>query len=271
MKNILRLIIVLFFAFFIQMQAISKDVTITVISDAHIKSDKKDNTMTPSIAKLLKAIEQTNIDSSDYVIFLGDNVQNADRVDTAMFSKIIKKLNKPYYTVIGNRDISKTRGMDKKEYFRIVNKFSSNKTSKMPCYKRADDLIFIFLSGVNETFPTYKGYYKAYELEFLDKTLDKFKDKKAIIFQHFPVIPPCEDEMRQTYKPEEYIDILNRHSNVLAVVSGHYHRENVIEDENKVKHISVGALSQTEEYEQIKIYDNKDGTYSITATILSVQ
>ena len=146
MKNILRLIIVLFFAFFIQMQAISKDVTITVISDAHIKSDKKDNTMTPSIAKLLKAIEQTNIDSSDYVIFLGDNVQNADRVDTAMFSKIIKKLNKPYYTVIGNRDISKTRGMDKKEYFRIVNKFSSNKTSKMPCYKRADDLIFIFLS-----------------------------------------------------------------------------------------------------------------------------
>lgn len=270
MKNILKLIILFCFIFTFQVKAISKDITLTVISDAHIKADKKENSLTPSIDKLLKAIDQTNVDSSDYVVFLGDNVQNANRIDIAMFAKIINRLNKPYYAVMGNRDIGKTKGVDKKEYYRIINKFSKNKISKLPCYKRADDFIFIFLSGVNETFPTYKGYYKAYELEFLDKTLEKFKDKKAVIFQHFPVVAPGEDEMRSTYKPENYLETIKKHDNVLAVVSGHYHSENVIESDG-IKHISVGALCDGGEYEQIKIYDNNDGTYSITATILSVQ
>ena len=253
MKNILKLIILFCFIFTFQVKAVSKDITLTVISDAHIKADKKENSLTPSIDN-----------------FLGDNVQNANRIDIAMFAKIINRLNKPYYAVMGNRDIGKTKGVDKKEYYRIINKFSKNKISKLPCYKRADDFIFIFLSGVNETFPTYKGYYKAYELEFLDKTLEKFKDKKAVVFQHFPVIAPGEDEMRSTYKPENYLETLKKHDNVLAVVSGHYHRENVIESDG-IKHISVGALCDGGEYEQIKIYDNNDGTYSITATILSVQ
>ena len=68
-------------------------------------------------------------------------------------------------------------------------------------------------------------------------------------------------------------DALNNRLNDDAIyyVSEANRDSDVIEDENKVKHISVGALSQTGEYEQIKIYDNKDGTYSITATILSVQ
>ena len=132
MKNILKLIILFCFIFTFQVKAVSKDITLTVISDAHIKADKKENSLTPSIDKLLKAIDQTNVDSSDYVVFLGDNVQNANRIDIAMFAKIINRLNKPYYAVMGNRDIGKTKGVDKKEYYRIINKFSKNKISKLP-------------------------------------------------------------------------------------------------------------------------------------------
>ncbi len=251
-------------------QCFAKSTTINVISDAHLVSNKTENKMTPSISNLIKAVSMSNNDNSNYVVFLGDNVNSADRIDVAMFSKVINKLKKPYFVVAGNRDISKSKNMNKKEYFRIVNKFSSNKIRHLPSYKKEDDLIFIFLAGVNETFPSMKGYYKIDEVDFLDKTLTKYKDKKAVIFQHFPVIPPKDDDLRLTAKPELYLDVLAKHNNVLAIVSGHYHVEN-IQNVNGVKHISVGPLYQTGEFEQIKIFKNKNSTYSITAKILNVE
>lgn len=271
MKNFFKLFAITLLCFILQTSLVlAKTEGITVISDVHLSFDKQNNKMTPSVKRLLNAVNQANSDTSDCVVFLGDNVQGANKLDVAMFAKIIQKLNKPYYVLAGNRDIAKSKDLTKKEFYRIVNKFSSNKIKELPSYKKQGEYIFVFLSGVNETFPTYRGYYKNEELAFLDKTLTKFKDKKVVIFQHFPVIPPKEDETRQTVKPELYLDVLSRHDNVLAVVSGHYHKENITEAEG-IKHISVGALSQNGEYEQIKIFKNKNGTSTITARILSVE
>lgn len=270
MKNFLKSVGIIFCVLLFQLACFAKNEGITIISDTHLSGDKQNNQMTPSVDKLLKAVYQANADTSDCVVFLGDNVQSANRLDVALFAKIIKRLKKPYYVVVGNRDISKNKNMDKKEYYRIINKFSSNKIKKLPTYKKQGDFIFVFLSGVNETFPTYKGYYKQSELDFLDSTLSSFKDKKVVIFQHFPVVPPGEDETRQTVKPELYLDVLAKHDNVLAVVSGHYHKENVTV-ENGIRHISAGALFSKGEYEQIKIFKNKNGTYTVTTKILSVE
>ena len=269
MRNFLKFVLVFIFIFAANLSAFAKNTTVTIISDTHIKSDKQNNKMTPSIDKLIKAVNQANADTSSCVVFLGDNVQGANKHDITMFAKIIKRLKKPYYVIVGNRDISRTKGLTKKEYFEVLNKFCSNKIDTLPTYKKHEDLIFVFLSGANETFPSYKGYYKSNELAFLDETLTKFEDKKVIIFQHFPVIAPKDDEARQTVKPELYLDVLSRHKNVLAVVSGHYHAEGISEH-NNVKHISVAGLSQNGEYEQIKIFKNKNGTYSITTKILNV-
>ena len=247
----------------------AKNESITIISDVRLSMDKKENKMTPSIKKLLQLTEQVNVDSSSSVIFLGDNVQSADRYNIAMFSKIIKKINKPYYVTIGDKDIGKSKGVTKKEYFRILNKYSSNKTKTAPTYKKQGDFIYIFLSGVNETFPIENGYYKASELSFLEQTLTKFKDKKVIIFQHFPIIPPSESETKQTVKAENYLNVISKHNNILAIVSGHYQEED-IKEVNGIKHISIGSLAKDGEYEQIKIYKNKDNSYTITTKILTV-
>lgn len=269
MKNTLKILFLfLIFCFFIS-PAFAKSEGVTVISDIHLSSDKVNNQMTPSIRSLIKAIDMANSDTSDCVVFLGDNVKGASRYDIAMFAKILKKLHKPYYVVPGNRDINKSKGATKKEFYRIINKYASSKIRKAPSYKKQGSYVFIFMAGVNETFPTYHGYYKNNELEFLDKTLTKFKNEKVVIFQHFPVIPPKEDIDRKTNKAEEYLDVLSRHDNVIAVISGHYHFENIKEDENGVKHISVGALSQGE-YEQIKIFKNKDGSNTITTKIINL-
>ena len=269
MKNICKFALSLLFLFAAICPCCAKNESITLISDVHLSSDKQNNKMTPSIKRLLSAVNQANVDTSDCVVFLGDNVNGANRYDIAMFAKVIKKLKKPYYVAVGNRDINRGKNVNRKEFYRIVNKYSSNKVNKTPSYFKQNDYIFIFMSGVNETFPTYNGYYKKDELEFLDKTLTKFADKKAVIFQHFPVVEPKEDKNRNTYKPENYLEVLSHHKNVIAVVSGHYHFENITEIDG-VKHISVPALSQGE-YEQIKIFENKDGSNTITTKILSVE
>ncbi len=269
MKRLLKFFTVFLFLYLFQNLACAENIGITLISDVHLVADKKENKMTPSIKKLIDAVEMANADTSKYVVFLGDNTGGGNKYDIAMFSKVIKKLNKPYFVLAGNRDINRGKNVDKKEFYRIVNKFSSNKVKKLPSYKKEGEYVFVFMGGLNETFPTYNGYYKDDELLFLDKTLTKFKDKKVIIFQHFPVVPPKEDENRATYKKEEYTKILKRHDNVLAIVSGHYHHENIIEEGN-IKHISVGALIQGE-YEQIKIFKNKNGSYTITTKILNLE
>ena len=270
MNRIFKIFFTLLFAVLFSLPSFASNLGITVISDVHLSSDKQNNKMTPSIKRLIEAVEQANSNTSDFVVFLGDNVSGASKYDIAMFAKVIKRLKKPYYVLVGNRDINRGKSVNKKEFYRIVNKYSSNKLNALPCYKKYDDYILIFMSGVNETFPTTNGYYKEGELDFLDETLSKYSDKKAIIFQHFPVVEPKENRDLKTHKAEDYIAVLARHKNVLAVISGHYHYENVTKDDLNVTHISVGGLLKGE-YEQIKFFKNKDGSYSITERIIEVE
>ena len=270
MKIFLKLCSIFCAALIFQTAAFSLDESFTVISDVHLNSDKTENKMTSSIKNLLQAVKMTNESNSECVIFLGDNLHSANRYDLAMFSKIIKKINKPVYVTVGNRDLSKTKGLVKEDYYRILNKFSNNKLKTVPSYKKHGDLIFIFLSGVNEGIPGYRGYYKPNELDYLDKILTKFKDKKVIIFQHFPVIEPKIDETRKTVKPENYFKVLTAHNNVIAVISGHYHTEGIFENDG-IKHISVASLGVNDEFEQIKVFKNKDGTYTLTTKIYNIE
>lgn len=270
MKKLFKILCLLLFLAFNQ-AVFAEDKTIAVISDVHLSSDKSgENKMTPSINNLLKAVDIVNQGNFEDVFFLGDNLNSANRYDLAMFAKIINRIEKPTYVTVGNRDLSKTKGLLKKEYYRILNKFSNNKLKTSPSYKKDGDFIFIFLSGVNENIPSYRGYYKLAELDFLDETLTKFKDKKAVIFQHFPIVEPKEDEVRKIVKPENYLNVIKKHNNVIAIISGHYHMENVAEVDG-IKHISVGSLNSTGEFEQIKFMENKDGTYTITTKILNVE
>lgn len=270
MKNILKFLLTLVLLYGVICPAFAKNEGITVVSDIALKSDKNENRMTPSIKNLIEAINQINNDSSSAVVFLGNNVSSANKYDIAMFAKVTKKLNKPYFILCGNKDVNRAKNINKKEFYRIINKYSSNKLKTSPSYKKHGEYVFVFMSGVNQTFSTYKGYYKESELDFLDKTLNKFKNDKVIIFQHFPVVSEFSDTSKKTYKAEDYMKVLNRHNNVLAVVSGHMGKEEIIEDENKVKHINIGSLSKGE-YEQIKIFKNKDNSYSVIPKIYNIE
>ena len=78
------------------------------------------------------------------------------------------------------------------------------------------------IDGSKEVFPSSIGYYKSDVLDWLEEQLIKYNDKKVIILQHFPLIPPAKRESHYTFKAEEYLELLNENDNILAVVSGHF-------------------------------------------------
>ena len=55
------------------------------------------------------------------------------------------------------------------------------------------------------------------------------------------MIPPAEKESYYTFRPENYLEILNKHRNVLAVISGHF-GVNKEETHDGTLHISTAPI-----------------------------
>lgn len=253
------------FIFLFQAAVFSAEITFTAVSDAGLKADKANNSMTPTISNLLKVKEDINSSGSDAVLFLGNNIQSADGYDLVMFAKVINKIQKPVYTCIGNKDTQKAKHLDKKEYFRLLNKFSKNKTSKLPSAKKINNFIFIFMDGTNEMVSMPRGYFKDRELIILDKYLNKYKNKDVIIVQHFPAIE-VNDALKSTYNSKEYLKLISSHKNVKAVISGLEGEDFEIERDNIV-HINVPSLSDTLEYKVITLKSQNQSFLTKTKTI----
>jgi hypothetical protein len=92
--------------------------------------------------------------------------------------------------------------------------------------------------------------------------LNKYSNKNVVIFQHFPVEYPdgVDNSLKshKTYKIETYQELLTKHNNVLAVVSGHFHvnSENM---KNGVYHIATPSLlTMPNSYKIIDIVTTKE-------------
>ncbi len=97
-------------------------------------------------------------------------------------------------------------------------------------------------------------------MKWLDEKLTKNEKKSVIIFQHFPVIYPDGVDLKthKTYRVEDYKEVLAKHNNVLAIITGHFHT-NSETMENGVYHISSPSiLSIPQSYKVIDIVTTKD-------------
>lgn len=253
--------------FLLQPVALAYDLTFTAVSGVNLKSDTVNNSMTPSIEKLLKVKDDINASGSDFVLFLGNNIGGANPFDLVMFAKVIKKIHKPVYVGIGNRDTQKTKHLEKKEYYRLLNKYSKNKISKLPSAKKIGDFVFIFMDGTNEMVSMPRGYFKDREFVELEKYLKKYKDKDVIIVQHFPVLK-LKNELKSTFNAEEYTKFLSAYPNVKAVISGIEGEDFEIEKDG-IKHINVPSLDKASEYKVFSIKSNNNGLF-IKTKIISV-
>ena len=251
-KKLLLSIIFLFFT--ITCQANAGEIKFIQVTDTHY------SVYNPYSAEVLKAaIKDINNQSNiSFVVFGGDNIDSSKEENLQGFLKIIKKLNVPYYIVIGNHDVFKSNGISKKRYMEMVRQSNWFRGSSSPNYVfKKGEFVFIVVDGAKENIPGTGGYYRPKTLEWLDKQLTKYKKKKVVILQHFPIIPPTDSKTHRVYQPETYFNVLNKHDNVIAILSGHYHA-NKEKMENGIYHInSPSLMAVTNPYKIIDIVTTK--------------
>ena len=160
----------------------------------------------------------------DFVVFTGNNISKPCEYELKSFLKSAKKLNTPFYVVLGQKDVNKQKNLSKKEYMQIVRKnVRSHKRIFEPNYVfKKNNIVFIVADGSKDVIPTASGYYKEDVILWLDDKLDDYADKKVVILQHYPIVAPIKKETHYTYKADEYLKLLTEHKNVKALIAGHF-------------------------------------------------
>ena len=96
---------------FIQCALISqaKDLRFIQVAEAQYSPENKDS--------VIKCIDDINtLKKVDFVVFTGDNIAAARKEYLKDFLKEVKKLKFPVYIVIGDRDVSKEKKLNKETY-----------------------------------------------------------------------------------------------------------------------------------------------------------
>lgn len=257
MRKILSVMLLMLSLLFTAQEAFAKgkNVRFIQVSDTHYSAESENANLW--MKELVKEINKT--ENIDFVVFTGDNINSPDANSLHKFLKIVDGIRKPYYLVIGNHDVSKNNNLDKGKYLDIIRYHNWFSRAWKPNYTfEKKGFLFVVVDGAKEIIPGPNGYYKQETLDWLDKVLTKNSKKRVIILQHFPLVEPRKMKSHRTYKAEEYLDLLDRHENVIAVVSGHYHH-NSEEMRNGVYHVSSPAfVEEPHYYKVIEVMDNKN-------------
>ncbi len=266
-----KAVLTLFFILLFQTAAIALDSAIKFVQVTDTHFDSKNSYSGEVLKRTVQDINR--LKDVSFVVFTGDNLNNPNAEDLDDFIKIINKLKAPYYLVIGNHDVFKSKNLSKERYNEIVrenNIFWFHR--KWNYLFRKKGYTFIVVDGAKEIIPGAVGYYRADTLEWLDKQLTKNQKKPVIIFQHYPIIDAPEFgssrlKTHRTYQPEKYFDMLDLHDNVIAIISGHFHVNSEMM-RNGVYHISTPSLLGNPHVYKIIDIVSKDGLSPIIYTQL---
>jgi len=275
-NNVIKLILI--FLIFLSVSVVSaeslnifgfknnKTLNFVQITDVHLdnKTNNSSKRMFEYSADLLKdAVSQVNnLKDAQFVVFSGDVVNRSNKDLFSQFINIANCLNIPWYYLPGNHDVGIFGGVSKREIKKIM---SANMACPAPdslyySYSPNKNFLMIFLDGVITNEITANGYFPKQELDWLDKQIKCNRDKKIVIVQHFPVVEPYHSYTHYTRNVEEYFKIIDKYSNVIAVLSGHYHAAKITLRKN-VLHISTPSLIEyPNAFRQIKITLLNDGT-----------
>jgi len=217
------------------------------VSDVHLDTkgcDKGKRLYSSSKDLFIDAINQiNNIKDLEFVIFTGDMINRANEADLNEFIKLANKINIPWYIALGNHDIAVRGKLNKERYIDAIKRGNINFKADLPYYSFSpkEGYLFIALDGVIDSRITANGYIDNRQLDWLDNTLKNNKNSKVIIFQHFPVVEPSTSKSHMLINAKKYQEILNKYSNVLMILSGHYHQTKIIKN-NGIIHVSTPAL-----------------------------
>lgn len=242
---------------------------IVQLSDVHysVNGTNKGSRMRAYSGALLQdaVCQINNTPDVDLVVFSGDSIDTPDKNNLIAFAKIANGLKYPWYNALGNHEAGVCGGLTKEKYFQVLSSINLNYSTfafLKPYYvvTPKKDYKVIFLDGVIDSKISANGYFSTEQLAWLDEKLTRYADKKVIIVQHFPVVEPIKSPTHKILNDKEYLQVLDKHHNVVAVLSGHYHTPRVSK-RNGVVHVSTSALVQyPNAFRVITIYDDATGT-----------
>ena len=265
MKQFFNILILLFATFFVFSSSANAKITEFVqVTDLHFEQNEAS---VKNFDDLIKFINK-NLKDADFVVFTGDNIDKANKKTLVEFLKMCKNLNKPYYIEIGNHDCFKSHHLDKVTYAKLVGQYSNQKHKDFNFVVKHSDIIFIFIDGMKEIIPARSGYFKEAQLIWLDKQLTKYKDKKVIIFQHFPLIDEREKSSHNLHLSQNYFEVLSKHNNFKAIFAGHYHQAKE-ENINGIFHIVTPPAKQPESTIRYVVVDDTKNEFEIYSTLIN--
>ena len=207
----------------------AKDIKFAQVTDMYFRDHSE------AMESIINDINKTP--DIDFVVFTGNNIGKADITNLKKFLNDARHLNKPYYIVLGNKDVSRSHHLDKKTYMKTVCKYNRRHPKTTNYTFKKGNFVFIVVDGSKELIPSANGYYNKETIDWVDSQLTKNRMKKVIILQHFPLANKPGNEYIYTYNILEYMQMLSKHNNILAVISGHYNKNDEIMH-NGVYHIT---------------------------------
>ena len=253
MKKVFKLLLLACLIF--QLNTNAKEVKLIHITDIDLNLD--------NASKVLRTVKEINsFKDVDFVVFGGNNLKSANIDNLNAFVYILKKLKKKGYVLLGENDVLSTSGINKEYYLKKVRK-SLFAHSKNPNYVfKKNGYVFVAMDGSKQFFKSTNGYYSKKELLWLENVLNKYKNERIVILQHFPLLENS-SKWLETAKMEEYQELLNKHKNVKVIISGHYD-ENIETKKDDIYYIVTEDYSKKGGYKIIEI----DLDYDFIATYL---
>ncbi|MDD3150077.1 MAG: metallophosphoesterase [Candidatus Gastranaerophilales bacterium] len=244
-----------------QVSQADKSVSFVHFTDVHIDNvehQAKKSRMLKDSKKLLKdGISQVNeMEDVDLAVFSGDCANKSLTVLFSNFANIVNGLKIPWFATIGNHESAVNGEITKENFARLLSAVNKNVKTAKPYYAIVPKKGYLFLF-LDSTYPEKNpfGYFDKNQLDWLNNKLFENADKKVIIIQHHPAIEPFKSKDHYIINVNEFLNILDKHSNVIAVISGHYHANKII-NRNNVLHISTSALVEyPNSFRKLKVTD----------------
>lgn len=223
----------------------AKSIDFALIADTHLRPSNSEIEFTDSEKNLIFTVQSINKNKDiKFAVFLGDNIDNSNMNSLQSFMNIVQNLNKPYYIVYGNHDAYQAGGISKEEFSEFIHTYNKKLPKEDTSYyfKANSDCYGLVVDGSSFVVPSKHGVYLPEVLVEIEKLFKHKKNDLILIFQHFPLIPPTDNESHYTFEADMYLDLLKKYPNVVLVASGHFHEKNIKVDENGLTHLSTPAL-----------------------------
>ncbi|MBQ6515914.1 metallophosphoesterase [bacterium] len=255
-KFITKLFYLLLIIFISVQVSYAKDLRIVQVTDANIKNE--------DVSLIKQTVSDINtLKDVDMVIFTGDNMSEISYENFYAYLKALKKLKTPYYIISGEKDLFYYGGFGKKEFCKMVSHFTKYMHSGKPRFiVRKKGYIVLFEDGSKQYIPGSNGYFSDEYITKLNKRLKKYKNKKVIIVQHYPLLDHPDRPSKNTYNREYYLNMLKLHNNVITIISGHFDLNNE-QYVDGIYHIITPSLTSNM-YKIIDIKSDKNETTIFT-------